>query len=134
MTLGDVFAISSVAPLLNVEIPGLPPSLWASYHQGKHLTQPAREWRDTAIWCLRGTGFRSDKIPARYFVLLELVSPTRGRWDVDNREKLVFDALTLANIWPDDSRMDGHTTVFRRGKVEQTCVSLWRFGAGGVRE
>lgn len=137
MTMGDVLAVSSAAPIFSAEIPGLPPSLWAAYHKGQVLTRIAREWREMAVWHLRSrkVTFANEVLSVgRYFALLELIAPVRGKWDVDNREKLVFDALTLANIWPDDSRMDGHTTVFRRGKVDTTCVTLWRFGAGGVRE
>ena len=31
---------------------------------------------------------------------------SRGRWDIDNRFKVLFDAMTEAGVWSDDSQVD----------------------------
>lgn len=42
----------------------------------------------------------------RVAVNIELCPPDRRKFDIDNRIKAVFDALTAAGVWEDDSQVD----------------------------
>ena len=42
----------------------------------------------------------------RLAVEVDLYPPTARQWDCDNMGKSLFDALTAANVWADDSQID----------------------------
>ena len=65
---------------------------------------------------------------SRLGVIVRFKVKSRGRWDVDNRYKLLLDALTEAGIWADDSRIDdlrGVVEVDGRRKSPETVVTIW---------
>lgn len=45
---------------------------------------------------------------ATYFVTIWFAYNSRRRWDTDNRIKPLFDALTHAGAWRDDSQIDDY--------------------------
>lgn len=42
----------------------------------------------------------------RIAVRVQFFAHSRGRWDLDNRFKVLFDAMTEAGVWADDSQVD----------------------------
>ncbi|WP_412027893.1 RusA family crossover junction endodeoxyribonuclease [Deinococcus yunweiensis] len=55
---------------------------------------------------LRRHGEASTPPGARLGIHLTLCAPTRLSYDIDNRVKAIFDALTHAHVWADDSLID----------------------------
>jgi len=56
-----------------------------------------------AVVKARMAGQLRHKIESKVHVTLEVAPPDRRRRDKDNVEKVVFDALTEAGVWADDS-------------------------------
>jgi len=93
-----------------ITIPGLPPSLWGAYGRvrngsKKFLSPKAREWKSEAVSVIKEQ-FKRRPLEGRVEVVIKFLVKTRGRWDLDNREKLLIDSLTEANVWLDDQQID----------------------------
>lgn len=56
-------------------------------------------------------GVNGRRLSGRLAVDLELCPPTRRSFDIDNLTKGVFDGLTAAGVWLDDSQVDRLTVV-----------------------
>lgn len=119
----------SEAPVAEIVLTGLPPSLWTAYHQrrggpGKCLTPKASAWKNGAIIEAR-CAYRRKPLQGRLSVTVYFRVKSRGRWDIDNRYKLLLDALTEAGVWADDSRIDslmGVVEIDGRRKSPETVV------------
>ncbi len=119
----------SDAPVAEIVLTGLPPSLWTAYHQrrgghGKCLTSKAAEWKRGAVYEARGA-YHGHPLNGRLDVEVTFKVRSRGRWDIDNRYKLLLDALTEAGVWADDSRIDslmGVVEIDGRRKSPETVV------------
>lgn len=116
-----------------ITLPGLPPSLWQAYIQrrggnGKALTREATEWRRVAILAAR-LQHRGEPVQGRLSVVVRFRARDRGVWDIDNRYKLLLDALTTAKVWPDDNRIDcllGIVELDPERKFPETLVEIRR--------
>ncbi len=96
-------------PAFVAEIPGVPPSLWRCYginpRGGVFLTKAGRIWKREAMFALLQV--RHDRpMRGRIAVRVRFFAHSRGRWDIDNRFKVLFDAMTEAGVWSDDSQVD----------------------------
>jgi len=96
-------------PAFVAEIPGVPPSLWRCYginpRGGVFLTKAGRIWKREAMFALLQV--RHDRpMRGRISVRVRFFAHSRGRWDIDNRFKVLFDAMTEAGVWSDDSQVD----------------------------
>lgn len=114
---------------VELTLSGLPPSLWGAYYQrrggpGKCLTPKASAWKNGAILEAR-CAYRRKPLQGRLSVTVYFRVKSRGRWDIDNRYKLLLDALTEAGVWADDSRIDslmGVVEIDGRRKSPETVV------------
>lgn len=83
-----------------------PPSVNRYYRnvQGKTLiSAEGRQYRkDVESLLLRGVG----KFEGRVAVEVRCHAPDRRRRDLDNLGKCLFDSLTHAGVWDDDSQID----------------------------
>ncbi|MEG3065973.1 RusA family crossover junction endodeoxyribonuclease [Acetomicrobium sp.] len=96
-------------PIFEAEIPGVPPSLWRCYavnrHGGIFLTKTGRSWKREAMFALLQAQHEKP-LKGRIAVRVRFEAHSRGRWDIDNRFKVLFDAMTEAGVWSDDSQVD----------------------------
>ena len=54
---------------------------------------------------------------ARVSVYMVLYAPNKRKFDIDNRVKGLFDALTHARLWDDDEQVD--ELIIRRGDIQK---------------
>ena len=111
------------------ELPGTPPSLWSCYRirpggKGLYITTEGRTWKRDAIFTIL-----RDPLPrplrGRIAVDVSFFVHGRGNWDIDNKFKVLFDAMTEAGVWADDSRVDALTSkviVVSRKEEARTLV------------
>lgn len=110
---------------------GLPPSLWQAYYQrrggrGKCLTEKASAWKSGAIYEAR-QAYKHKPLTGRLAVIVKFFVKSRGRWDIDNRYKLLLDAMTEAKVWDDDCKIDlllGVVKVDGKRKKPETSLTV----------
>lgn len=87
-----------------------PPSFnhaWRSVGRGRVLlSKAARAYRIAVNNALPSGPVSPLGYRLRVSVLLVPPVKQRGEWDVDNRLKALFDALTHARVWKDDKQID----------------------------
>lgn len=119
-------------PKAEIVLTGLPPSLWQAYYQrrggkGKCLTEKASAWKNAAILEARAA-YRHKPLQGRLSVMVLFRCKSRGGWDIDNRYKLLLDAMTEAKVWGDDSKIDqllGIVQLDGRLKKPETRILVW---------
>lgn len=86
-----------------------PPSVngyWRSTNQGMKISAKGRTFRTLAVIAILD---QLKRHPATLTELVEvhliLYPPDRARRDLDNFQKALFDALTHAGVWADDSQV-----------------------------
>lgn len=85
-----------------------PPSVnaWKSPFKNRMiLTKRGREYRAEALSVIGQLGLSNENIKCDVHVSLILNPPTMRRYDIDNFCKSLFDALSLAGFWLDDSQI-----------------------------
>jgi crossover junction endodeoxyribonuclease RusA len=82
-----------------------PPTVnhWHQPYRGRIIKgSKARKYESDAVAHLESIGLSGEALSSNLKVKLILNPPTLARYDIDNRTKGVFDALSAANIWVDD--------------------------------
>lgn len=69
------------------------------------LTKRGREYRVKAIDTLGALGLKGEMIDCNVSVELTLNPPSMRRYDIDNFCKSLFDAMSKAEFWKDDSQI-----------------------------
>jgi crossover junction endodeoxyribonuclease RusA len=102
-----------------------PPSIngyWRSISRGKYASQiiseDGRIFRSNVALVFK-LAPKVEQFTGRLAVEIDLVRPTHHRFDLDNMPKGIFDALTHAKVWKDDSQVDLMTV--RRAPVVAGC-------------
>lgn len=67
--------------------------------------EKAREYEKKAVEHLRSIGLFGEDLHDDLEVKIILYPPTNARYDIDNRTKGVFDSLSAAGFWVDDSQV-----------------------------
>ncbi len=102
--------------------------------KGKHLiSESGRKFKKT-VYAAVVTQYGGIPKPVTIDVEVNitLYPPDRRRRDLDNYNKALFDALTNARVWADDSQVKrmqiewGH--VVKQGKVDMTIAKYQRDG------
>ena len=91
-----------------------PPSVgscWRAYNNRFILSKKGRQYRVDAIAKLKELGLAGEKISDRLSVFLVLNPPTLRKYDVDNFNKALFDALSHGEFWLDDEQVDRLTVT-----------------------
>ena len=83
----------------------------------------ARRYSKDMAPFLENIGIAGENIKGRVSVILVLHPPTLAKYDIDNRTKGVFDALSEVGFWVDDEQVD--ILTIRKGvKIKGGLVSL----------
>lgn len=86
-----------------------PPSIngyWRAFNNRQIISKRGREYREDCIAAMGGFGLYNEGLHQRLSVSLTLNPKTLRSYDVDNFTKAVFDSLTHARFWGDDSQVD----------------------------
>lgn len=89
-----------------------PPSVgscWRAYNNRFILSKRGRDYRKDAIAKLKELGLFDEGISSTVSVSLVLNPPTLRRYDIDNFNKALFDALSHGNFWLDDEQVTSLT-------------------------
>lgn len=103
-----------------IRIP-FPPSVNHYYQRFRnHVTigKRGREYRNSVVELLGPMTPRKGRLA----VVLVLCPPDRRRRDIDNFQKGLFDALTKAGVWEDDSQVDFLCVI--RGAIDRSGGSV----------
>ncbi|MTI13802.1 RusA family crossover junction endodeoxyribonuclease [Sansalvadorimonas verongulae] len=71
-----------------------------------YMTEQGKRYREDVKKHCRSLGLGKEPMTGSLRVRVRLHFPTNRRADLDNRMKALFDALTHAGIWEDDSQID----------------------------
>ena len=90
------------------------------------LSEDARAFRSNAILAVRCAKLSGLNLDSRLRVEIDLHCPTARKYDVDNFSKGIFDALTHAGLWKDDSQVDDlHVVRKPKFKGGMAIVRIW---------
>ena len=81
------------------------------------ISAKGRAYTGEVKLALRDTLYRHLKITERVSVVMDLYPPDNRTRDVDNHIKAVFDSITKAGLWEDDSLVD--RLIITRREVER---------------
>ena len=91
--------------------------------KGARITKgaKARQYSKDMAVHLKELGLADEQLSDRLSVRLTLHPPTLAKYDIDNRTKGVFDALSESGFWVDDEQVDiliiNKAEKIRGGKV-----------------
>lgn len=85
-----------------------PPSVngyWRTFRNRQIISKRGREYRASAISRLVDLGLNDEKVSGHLQVTLVLNPPTLRKYDIDNFNKALFDAMSHADFWLDDEQI-----------------------------
>lgn len=91
-----------------------PPSVGAMWRSIGHrfiLSAKGRKYREDAISHIKKIGLFDEGLNQRLSVHMTINPPTLRKYDIDNKCKAPFDALTHAGFWLDDEQVDRLTII-----------------------
>ena len=87
------------------------------------ISKKGRQYRKDVVTLMALKKLFGQNLTGRLSVFMELHPPTLRKYDIDNRCKAVFDALSHAEFWQDDELID-QLTVIKRPKVRGGKIIL----------
>ena len=100
--------------MLTLTLP-FPPSVNAYYrHVGPRvlISRDGRAYRTLVAMCVADQrGAPRSPLAGRLQIVMRVYPPDRRRRDLDNLRKALWDALTAAGVWLDDSQVDDDRAV-----------------------
>lgn len=103
-----------------------PPSVnhWHQPCRGRIIKgKAARDYEKLAVEHLKSIGIFGEHVAQDLCVKLELMPPTMARYDIDNRTKGVFDSLSAAGFWIDDSQVV-ELSIVKGDKIKGGLVNV----------
>lgn len=94
-----------------------PPSVngyWRTFQNRQIISKRGREYRKSAVDRLYDLKLNDECITSNVSVSLVLNPPTLRRYDIDNFNKALFDAMSMANFWLDDEQI--HNLSITKGE------------------
>ncbi len=118
------------APLLELEIPGLPPTTNQIYRTGsgrsfRYKTKETRDW-ETRVTCLMRAAKTQATNTKHVALHVTFTTPGKRRWDLDNRLKVLQDCLQKSGVIKDDSQIWELHIKREQGSETTTTIFLER--------
>ena len=85
-----------------------PPSIntyWATYQNRRITSKKGREYRSEVIEIMKSKKLFGENVSGDIAVHITLMPKANFRYDVDNFNKAIFDALTHSEFWRDDCQV-----------------------------
>lgn len=85
-----------------------PPTInryWATYQNRRITSKKGREYRAEVVRRMKSKGLFGEKIDCNISVHITLMPSKNFKYDVDNFNKAIFDALTHSEFWADDCQV-----------------------------
>ena len=114
--------------VLTLEFEGLPPTVNMMYRglQGhRYKTQEAQNYQADVTQQLTNAWGEQPPLTGRVALHITFTTPSRRRWDIDNRVKALQDCLAPSGVVKDDSQVDILHVERRHGDFEKTEVKLY---------
>ena len=115
--------------LLEVELRGLPPTLNHLYRTGRNGTRyktvMGKLYQDYLTLLLRQEWGKRARYESGIELRLTLTSPSRRKWDLDNRVKALQDCLVHAGVLKDDAQVEILHVERKQGKQSQTRLEMY---------
>jgi crossover junction endodeoxyribonuclease RusA len=89
------------------ELP-FPPSvngMWRNFRNRQIISKRGREYRERVLDIMCFNELQGENLSGSLSVELILHPPTLRKYDIDNFTKALFDALSKAEFWEDDSQV-----------------------------
>ncbi|KLU17450.1 MULTISPECIES: crossover junction endodeoxyribonuclease RusA [Xenorhabdus] len=114
----------------NLKLPW-PPSnntYWRHTAHSHYISEKGTKYRQKIIELIKQQNLNINTT-ARIKISITANPPDRRRRDLDNLPKAVFDSLTHASFWADDSQIDD-MHIMRGERVAGGCldVQIWELG------
>lgn len=106
------------ADVISLRLP-FPPSVNRYYRRSGtviHLSQHGAQFKADALYALSAAKLAGLRLDERLEISVILHSPTRRKYDIDNRAKALLDALQSAKVFLDDEQID--LLTLQRGFVD----------------
>ena len=103
-----------------------PPSIngyWRTFRNRQIISKRGRDYRGAAIAHMIDIKLYGEKLTGPLSVELKLNPPTLRKYDIDNFNKALFDALSHANFWVDDEQVIS-LKIVKGDKVKGGSVEL----------
>lgn len=86
----------------------------------------AREYESKAVAHIKSLKLNDEALSSKLRVRLTLHPMINRSYDIDNRTKGIFDSLSTANFWLDDSQVE-ELIIKKAGKVKggSVVVEVW---------
>ena len=107
--------------MLTLPFPPSTNTYWRRSGNHIHISNKGRQYRHDVIAIIEHEqcGTFDD---ARVRVTMQLIPPTKRKYDVDNFSKALLDAITHAGVWNDDEQID-ILSVYKRPPIpKEGCV------------
>lgn len=96
--------------LVELELEGLPPSVNQMYRNARvntrYKTAKTRDFQEKTVALMKKNRVLPNVFTGSIFVNVIFYVSDNRKWDIDNRLKVLFDCLQLAEIIKDDSQID----------------------------
>lgn len=120
---------TNVRKLVEVEFPGLPPTLNHLYRNNRYTgvrykTSEGRRWQSDVAALIAHAKRNREPYEGYVALYVELHSTDYVRWDVDNRVKALQDCLSMGGVLKDDKQVIELHAQRIFGEVEKTRVTV----------